>query len=85
MARDMRNVTVTLDEETVRWAKVEAARRDVSLSSMIRQLLRDEMRRDAGYEAARERYFAQAARVHRRPGEALPSRDEIHGEGRYQR
>lgn len=85
MAREMRNVTVTLDDETMRWAKVEAARRDVSLSSMIRHLIRQEMRRDAAYESARDRYFAQSARVHRRDGGALPSRDEIHGEGRYQR
>lgn len=39
----MRNVIVTLDEETARWARIEAARRDMSVSSYIRQLLRERM------------------------------------------
>lgn len=75
---NLRNVTVTLDEETARWARVEAARRDVSLSGMIRELIRKEMVRDSEFRAARARWAAGVARVHRRPGQALPSRAELH-------
>ena len=78
MAKPLRNITVTLDEDSARWARVEAARRDESLSSMIRDLIRKEMVRDSEYRAARARWFAGEARVHRRPGQALPSRSELH-------
>jgi hypothetical protein len=39
----MKNVTVTLDDETVRWVRIEAARRDESVSSLLRNLLREHM------------------------------------------
>ena len=45
MARRLKNVTVTLDEETARWARVEAARRDTSVSRLLGHLLRRERRR----------------------------------------
>ncbi|HET9672657.1 MAG TPA: hypothetical protein VFQ40_07390 [Actinomycetota bacterium] len=33
----MKNVTVTLDDETARWVRIEAARRDESVSSLLRE------------------------------------------------
>lgn len=78
MASKLRNVTVTLDEETARWARIEAARRDTSVSRLLGELLRAEMLRGIGYEAAKRRYLAQTPGVHRRPGQRLPSRDEVH-------
>jgi len=55
----MKNVTVTLDEETALWARLEAARRDISVSSLIRQLLVDEMGGRVSYEGAKARYLAR--------------------------
>lgn len=78
MTRKLRNVTVTLDEETARWARIEAARRDTSVSRLVGEILRERMTREPEYQAARERYFAQEPRVHRRPGQRYPSRDELH-------
>lgn len=78
MSRKLRNVTVTLDEETARWARIEAARRDTSVSRLLGEILRERMTRDSEYQAARERYFSQEARVHRRPGQRYPARDELH-------
>ena len=40
----MKNVTITLDEETARWARVEAAHRDMSVSRLIAELLQEHMR-----------------------------------------
>lgn len=74
----LRNVTVTLDEETHRWARVEAARRDTSVSKLIGEMLRERMAREESYEAAMERYFAQEPGIHRRPGQPYPTRDELH-------
>lgn len=75
--RVMKNVTVTLDEETARWARIEAARREMSVSSFIRHLLRERMGGQAAYVGAMRRYLS-------RPGLSLsgggryPSRDELH-------
>ncbi len=47
----MRNVTVTLDEATARWARVEAARRDMSVSSLLREPLPARMAGEGNYAA----------------------------------
>lgn len=73
-----RNVTITLDEETARWARIEAARRDTSMSRLVAEILRERMTRESEYLAAKERYFAQEPRVHRPSGQRYPTRDELH-------
>jgi hypothetical protein len=78
----MKNVTVTLDEDTARWARVEAAKRDMSLSRFIRELLEAQMTHDHDYEEAMQRFFATEPRPLKRPGERYPSRDEMHDRGR---
>ena len=74
----MKNVTVTLDEETALWARVEAARRDMSVSRLIRNLLQENMRRNQTYEVAMRRYLSQPARVLYEARGPYPTRDEIH-------
>jgi hypothetical protein len=78
MTRKLRNVTVTMDEETARWARIQAAREDTSVSRLLSDLLRREMEHRATYDVAMERFFAQAPGVHRAPGVPFPSRDELH-------
>ncbi len=77
----MRNVTITLDDETARWARIEAARQDTSVSQFVVGLLREQMAR-AGreadrYEQARRSYFARRPRS-LSGGKAHPSREELH-------
>jgi hypothetical protein len=76
--RRLRNVTITLDEETARWARVQAAEKDVSVSRFIAELLHDRMMGRAEYEEASRRYLAQEPRVHRRPGQHYPARNELY-------
>ena len=71
----MRNVTVTLDDETARWARIEAAKSDQSVSAFLRQLLRERMGTTSSYVEARSRYLARPAR---RLGGTRPSREELH-------
>jgi hypothetical protein len=78
MGRKLKNVTVTLEEETAHWARVEAAKRDTSVSRFLGDILRERMEGGDAYRAAQERYFRQEARIHRRPGQPLPSRGELH-------
>jgi hypothetical protein len=39
----LRNVTVTLEEDVARWARIEAARRDTSVSRLLGELLKERM------------------------------------------
>jgi plasmid stability protein len=48
----MKNVTITLDEDVARWARVWAARHDTSVSRISGELLQEHMRQEEGYEAA---------------------------------
>jgi hypothetical protein len=73
----MRNVTVTLDEETARWARIEAARREMSLSSFIRQLLRERMQGHVAYSGAKSRYLRRAGSNLSGAG-GYPAREELH-------
>jgi hypothetical protein len=73
----MRNVTITLDEETARWARVEAAHRDMSVSRLIGELLREHMRAQTTYEDAMGRYLARAP-VKLKDGGGYPTREELH-------
>ncbi|HYY79417.1 MAG TPA: CopG family transcriptional regulator [Actinomycetes bacterium] len=73
----MRNVTITLDEETARWARIEAAHRDVSVSRLIGELLHEHMRAQASYEDAMRRYLARSPTVLKDAGH-YPAREELH-------
>jgi predicted transcriptional regulator len=73
----MKNVTITLDEETARWARVEAAQRDTSVSRLISELLREHMHAQTTYEDAMRRYLARAPSVLKDSGR-YPTREELH-------
>jgi hypothetical protein len=75
-------MTIALDDETARWARTEAARQETSVSQLIAGLLRERML-DGDYEAARQRYVEQEARVHRAPGRRYPGPDELHERDRH--
>jgi hypothetical protein len=47
-----RNLTIQLDEATIRQAKIAAARRGLSLSSLVAQQLNDLAEADQRYERA---------------------------------
>lgn len=74
----MKNVTITLDEETARWARLEAARQEMSVSRLVRNLLHENMRQGRTYELARRRFLARPARSLNAEGAAYPHRDDLH-------
>lgn len=77
MAR-RKNVTVTLDEETARWVRIEAARQDTSVSRFLGELLRERMRQEDAYRSARQRFLDRGAYLEPVAERRLPGRDEIH-------
>ena len=48
----MKNVTVTMDDTVADWARMEAARRNTSVSRLVGELLAEKMRHDDAYERA---------------------------------
>jgi plasmid stability protein len=74
----LRNVTITLDEDVARWARIRAAERDTSLSRLVGELLREKMLDEQGYDAAMREYLARPARTLRKPKARYPRRADPH-------
>jgi hypothetical protein len=73
-----KNVTVVMDEETARWVRIEAARRDLSVSAFLGQILRRERDREEGYKEAMDRFMKREPRPLAAEGEPFPTRDQLH-------
>lgn len=75
----MKNVTVTMEDKVAEWARLEAARRNTSVSRLIGELLAEKMRHDDAYERAmREALeFKSWGSTDGRP----PRREEIYTRG----
>ena len=59
MKARLRNVTITLEEDLARWARIEAARNDTSVSRFLAGMLRDRMIEKSNYDAAKARALAR--------------------------
>lgn len=75
----IRNITIVLDEESARWLRVEAARRDTSVSRYVGDLVATERSRVEGYNQAMQRFLTRPPRPLAEPGVPLPSREEVQG------
>jgi hypothetical protein len=80
--RRLRNVTVTLEEDVARWARIEAARHDTSVSRLLGALLKERISAQGGpsAESAAER-LANFGRRHKLSLRGLKIKDLIN-EGR---
>ena len=76
--RIMKNVTVSLPEDTARWVRVEAAKADSSVSRWLADLLDAMRRQDDQYEAAMARYLAIKPRRFQWVDGRKPTREELH-------
>lgn len=73
-----KNVTVLLSTDAARWLRIEAARRDTSISQYLSELIERERERDQGYADAMQRYLSRAPARLGAPGDELPARAELH-------
>lgn len=78
----MKNVTITLDEATLRWARRLAAEQSKSLSCLISEILQERMHDAAQYELAMREYFDVKPRPLGKPDQRYASRDELHDRAR---
>lgn len=74
----MKNVTISLDEETAAWARIYAAKKNVSLSRYVGELLHERMRESREYEESMRRFLAQKPVKLKGRGGRYPTRDETH-------
>jgi hypothetical protein len=75
---DARNITLTLDKETLREARVLAAQRGLSVSAFLRRELAGLVERQRGYAKARDAALRRLRRGQSLGGGKLPSREELH-------
>ena len=74
----MKNVTITLDENVVRWAKVWAASHDTSVSRMLGDELRKKMLAEQNYERAKKRFLGRSTKPLKSADTAYPDRDSLY-------
>jgi hypothetical protein len=59
MKRKLCKITVKLDETAARWARIEAARRETSVSRFLGKILEERMLAQDGYDGAMRRALAR--------------------------
>lgn len=77
----MPNMTITTDEETLRRARVEAAKRNLSVSRFVGEVLKEKFGEDDEYERAMKDFFSRGPYLEpgaREDGRAWPTRDELY-------
>ena len=74
----MKNVTVTLNEDVARWARIHAAALNTSVSKLLGEMLKERMAREKGHQSARLRFMSRRPQKPRKADGKLPSRDELH-------
>jgi hypothetical protein len=73
----MKNITISVDDEVARWARIWAAEMDTSVSQLVGQLLKEKMEHERGYRAAMRRDLARTASALKKDGK-YPTRDELY-------
>lgn len=72
------NLTVQLDRETIRKAKVLAAQKGTSVSRLVASTIENEVAREDAYQAARRRALAFLQRGFHFGGKVRVRRDDLH-------
>jgi hypothetical protein len=75
----LKKVTITLDEDVVRWARILAAERKMSVSRLVGELLREKMLAEQSYEVVMREYLARPARKLRGTAARYPRRADLYG------
>jgi hypothetical protein len=76
MKTKLRNITITLEEDVARWTRIQAATDELSVSRFLANLLRERMKENREYNAAKRRALARKPFL-KSDGRYL-SREEVH-------
>jgi len=72
----MKNVTISMDDSVAEWARLEAARRNTSVSRLVGEMLAEKMRHDDAYERAMQDWMHRE-RSWGSDGNPYPKRDAL--------
>jgi hypothetical protein len=73
----MKNVTITVDDVALEWVRIEAARRNTSVSRLVGEMVAEKMRHDDAYGRAMREWMADTASFSS-DGQAYPTREETY-------
>jgi plasmid stability protein len=73
----MKNVTISLDDEVARWARIQAAEKNTSVSRLVGNLLKEMMQGEADYALAMEQYLMIQPVALKQVGDRYPRREEL--------
>ena len=54
----MKNVTITVEESALEWARIEAAKRNTRVSRLVGEMLLEKMQREDAYVRAEREWLA---------------------------
>lgn len=74
----VKNLTITVDDAALEWARVEAARRNTSVSRMVGEWVSDMMRHEEAYARAWHEWQSDTS-VLDSAGQAYPARARLYG------
>ena len=74
----MRNITVTVDDETYRKARIKAAEQDTSVSAMVREYLQGVAAAETEFERLKRQEAEARAQIRNFRASDRLSRDELH-------
>ena len=74
----MQNVTITLEEEVARWARIRAAVENKSVSRLVGEMLKQYMNREEGYDSAMKDFLSRKAQPISRAARKYPRRKDLY-------
>lgn len=74
----MKNITISMDEDTGQWISALAARQGTSVSRLVAQILRERREQDGVYVEAMERFLARPALPLENVKGRYPCRDALY-------
>jgi hypothetical protein len=57
----VKNVTITVEDATLEWVRIEAAKRNTSVSRLVGEMLTDKMQHDDAYVRAMREWVADTS------------------------
>lgn len=78
----MKNITVTVDDETYRRARIKAAEQDTSVSALVKRFLTELAASESEFNRLEHEERELRARIHGFDGGNRLSRDDVHERGR---
>jgi hypothetical protein len=76
----MKKITITLDEQAAAWVRVQAGKRNMSLSRYVGEMLREKMRHSREYWQAYKAFLEEKPLTLEGPH---LTRDELHDRSRF--